>query len=491
MSRGRMPYLQFYKGSWRVRRPIPKHLQPFLNRGSRLTHKLRRDGEPRLTNKPEAERRSMPVTADHQVLLDWAQDKYDTLYGPLEQTRIEEPVHRYRLRDPNDPTSGVEIADTLMVERFVKKSDLVKLAPAALTVPEPGTAFVAVRYDVIIERWLEQPQKNGRPHAPDARRYMAPMVRQFRDWLRANGHPAAADDMVHVQFSHADDYIHSRLAAINLALKTDGDHEDYNGKCKTLRNHLKMLTRLFGVAVPKLLPANPFQHVNISLGDGNTRPEHTAEERAHIYKLSADAEPYQKWFQRLGLAWGIQNAELADLDARDIEIVGETVIVHIQETHRKRQLKTPARVRNLPVPARWRDEFLEFVQSVPEGALFRDLPVNAGSRVAAFTYSVNEWLRDVAGAGTYYSHRHSVTSIMSNATMLAPDGHRYNAIGDDIQRYLMGHGAKEAHGKYGRRDQVQTLAGGIEIVMATLDDNVVPLRAPAAQKGRGPASPLP
>ncbi len=233
-----------------------------------------------------------------------------------------------------------------------------------------------------------------------------------------------------------------------------------------------MLTRLFGIGVPKLLPANPFGFVDVSLSSGNTRPEHTAEERSRIYRLAADAEPCMKWFQRLGLVWGLQNAELADVDTRDIEIIGGVVIVRIQETYRRHQLKTAARIRNLPVPARWADEFMAFVQSVRaagDGALFRELRVKGGSRVQAFTDGANRWLRDVADAQSYYSHRHAVTSIMANATTPAMNGQHVAAIGGDIQRYLMGHGAQGSHGKYGRRDQVQTLVAAIEIVAATLD----------------------
>jgi hypothetical protein len=65
MPRGQMPqlptYLQTYKGSYRVRRPIPKPLQGFINRrqyphggDAYMTHKLRLPGEPKLTDYREA-----------------------------------------------------------------------------------------------------------------------------------------------------------------------------------------------------------------------------------------------------------------------------------------------------------------------------------------------------------------------------------------------------------------------------------------------------
>jgi hypothetical protein len=62
-----MPFLQLYKGSYRVRRPIPKHLIGFINRDrfphgdiAYMTQSLRRQGEPKLRDRAEADRRALP-----------------------------------------------------------------------------------------------------------------------------------------------------------------------------------------------------------------------------------------------------------------------------------------------------------------------------------------------------------------------------------------------------------------------------------------------
>src|SRR5438132_11109141 len=40
IMRARMPYLQLWKGKWRVRKPIPKSVQAVIGRGQYLTHGL-------------------------------------------------------------------------------------------------------------------------------------------------------------------------------------------------------------------------------------------------------------------------------------------------------------------------------------------------------------------------------------------------------------------------------------------------------------------
>ncbi len=256
MSQGPMRHLQLYKGCYRLRRPIPKHLQPFLKRGAYLTCKLRQPGEPPLRAKPEAERRAILAGPKLQEILDRAQARYDALDGPLENLRREVPEEGppYQLSDPNDPTSPV-IGRIEMRDRMVKRLPGEKIGTAyrwrpdsngdpvlepAPAEPAPATPPAPVKsdpkpdptvsYNRMIAEWLALPQKNGRAHAPGAGRSVSPMVKQFRDWLAANGHPA--DDMALVLFPMADDYIKGRLGEINAALTADGDHEAYRGRSR-------------------------------------------------------------------------------------------------------------------------------------------------------------------------------------------------------------------------------------------------------------------
>ena len=64
-----MPYLQLRAGFWRVRMPIPKHLQAIIGRGSRLTRALH------TADREEADRLSLPVVAEFMDIIAAAEAK--------------------------------------------------------------------------------------------------------------------------------------------------------------------------------------------------------------------------------------------------------------------------------------------------------------------------------------------------------------------------------------------------------------------------------
>jgi hypothetical protein len=113
--------------------------------------------------------------------------------------------------------------------------------------------------------------------------------------------------------------------------------------------------------------------------------------------------------------------------------------------------------------------FLTFVESVGDRPLFHHLKLDGyGRRSTEFTAKINEWLHKVAKTNkTFYSHRHRVTSILRNT--LGPDGRP--AVDGDIQRYLMGHGKKDSHARYGASWE-KTLQAAIEIIPHPLTEQV-------------------
>jgi hypothetical protein len=64
-----MPYLQLRAGFYRVRMPIPKHLQAIIGRGSRLTRALR------TADPVEADRLALPVIAEFMDIIAVAEAK--------------------------------------------------------------------------------------------------------------------------------------------------------------------------------------------------------------------------------------------------------------------------------------------------------------------------------------------------------------------------------------------------------------------------------
>jgi hypothetical protein len=59
--RAHMPYLQLWKGYWRVRKPIPKSVQALIGRGQYLTRGLG------TADRAEADRLAIPVLAEFQL----------------------------------------------------------------------------------------------------------------------------------------------------------------------------------------------------------------------------------------------------------------------------------------------------------------------------------------------------------------------------------------------------------------------------------------
>jgi hypothetical protein len=73
-----MPYLQLRAGFYRVRMPIPKHLQTIIGRGSRLTRALH------TADREEADRLSLPVVAEFMDIIAAAEAEWQKSKLPME-----------------------------------------------------------------------------------------------------------------------------------------------------------------------------------------------------------------------------------------------------------------------------------------------------------------------------------------------------------------------------------------------------------------------
>jgi len=314
-----MPFLQLYKGSYRVRRPIPKHLQPFINRGARLTHTLRVKGGLPLRDRAEANRRAAPILAVFQARIDKAQASHDILYGELEQTRIEQPVHTYRLRDPADPTS-IEIVSTVMVERFVKKAELA--APVAPVVEIAVESVAVTTFESMIADWATENHK-GKKAIED---YTTKMNR----FIAFLGH----NDMTRVTDTDCLRYKDALLADARVLKK--------NGKPTlsdlSVKNYLGAVRVFFAHAmtVPHRsdITANPMNVVKFKPAPGVERRGFTTEERQNILSLAREQEPAIKWLVWLPGFMGCRIDEIADAYIADVECVDRVWVIHIREDNR-------------------------------------------------------------------------------------------------------------------------------------------------------------
>jgi integrase len=391
MTRGKMPYLQMYKGSWRVRRPIPKELQPYVNRGAYLTEKLRRDGEPKLTDRAEANRRAIPVVARFQAILDKAAGNHDILYGPLEQTVIKEPTHTYRLRDPSDPAS-LEIASTTMVERFVKKSDL---KPVVISEP-------TLTYDFLIEKWATENRK-GKKTRKDATTKFA----RFTSWL-GHSDPARVTTTDLIRFK---DYLVKERQAGNLA-------------DRTIKNYLIAMKSIFGYAEKNIhLDTNPMVGVHFTAAKGEERRDFTLDERRAILTAAREQQPVVKWLAWIPAFVGCRIEEIADCHTNDVEYVEGIWCIRIREDNRTEDqtLKTFGSVRTVPLhSALIAEGFLNYHASLPTGPLFPMLKLDTfGRRGGTASAKIVHFVRNVVKIkdlkiAPSHSWRHTVATMLAD-----------------------------------------------------------------------------
>jgi len=434
MRVAKMPYLQRVDGIYRVRIVVPDDLKPHLpppHTGTASLTKALGTG-----NKAEANRLSVPWIAEFQAAITKAAE---IRRNPV----LHDWIGRYACYHPGE-------------NPFAPEQRIITQNPALIL---PGTHTKPVTYESIIDKWMDK-TKNGKKKGKKAREDMERAVKRFTEWLKLKNLPH--DDMSQVTFENCRDY--------RDHLYTSDPNPDH---FKTHSNQLKMLRALFSCAAKdRHLSANPFADLEWDRGKENPRPDFTPEERGRILRLARSAEdPVIKWGNWLAALGGYQNEELADAHARDVYRKNGIWVLHIREDNRTpdQRLKTPSRTRIMPLHSAILEEgFLKFVESVGDRPLFHHLKLDSyGRRTSEFTSMINEWLHEtVCTKKTFYSHRHTVTSILRNT--LGPDGRP--AVDGDIQRYLLGHSKKDVHSGYGE-NWVKTLKAAIEVIANPLDDD--------------------
>lgn len=396
-----MPYLQMKKGSWRVRRPIPKMLQPYLNRGAYLTETLRRQGEPKLTNRAEADRRSIPVIAKFQAMLDRAAANHAILYGEIELTVIKTPVEvgPYRLSDPNDPHSPIVPDRIVMVEEFVRKADLTPVGP--ITPPAP----LGVTYDAMITGWADENHKGTK-----ARQDAKTKCDRFIAFV---GH----DDMTRVTFSDCVAFKDMLVAEMTAGKRASN----------SIKNHLIALRAVFGYAAQngKLnqTNTNPWSGVKFNAKKGRERRDYTPQEREQILIASRHQEPTIKWLGWIPAFTGCRIEEIADATTADVKCIQGIWCIRIREDKREQgqTIKTQGSVRTVPLhSAILAEKFLEYVQSLPPGPLFPKLQLDCyGRRSGPASHKIQRFIRKTCGItnpliAPSHSWRHTIATILAD-----------------------------------------------------------------------------
>jgi integrase len=141
--------------------------------------------------------------------------------------------------------------------------------------------------------------------------------------------------------------------------------------------------------------------------------------------------------------------------------VGNIYVLNIREDNRSpdQTLKTKPSRRIVPLHSAVLEEgFISYVQGLPEGPLFPQIGLDSyGRRSGKISNVLSFWLRQKVGITDsrkpFYSHRHTVITMLRNAT----------TVKEDVERYLVGHARAGEHGNYGEYN-TPPLRDAIEVI---------------------------
>jgi len=204
------------------------------------------------------------------------------------------------------------------------------------------------------------------------------------------------------------------------------DYEALGGTRNTVKQLLSPVKVSFKWACSNgKIDTNPAADLTVDNVKVGTRPDFTKDETVTILTAAREREPEQRWFTWMMAATGASNREIYSCERADFSLQGETIVWDLRGT------KTDCRERTIPLPGYLaREGFWQFVQSRP-GKLFT---------VARVDEKVNNWIKSLGIAKTVYSFRHRLATQLRNPRL---------AIGDDLQRYYLGHSGGDVHATYG------------------------------------------
>jgi integrase len=272
--------------------------------------------------------------------------------------------------------------------------------------PEP------VKFETVLERWsIGKSEKEDQNTRREAERFTAFVG--YDDMRRVSRKEAVAYK----------DHLVDMVRDEEIASKT-GD------------NQLKRVKAVFSYALANdKIESNPFDKVRFDIAvESEQREDFTTDElRRALAAARPEKNPMLKWFQFLGVFTGCRDSELTrghKDSVRQIEGVWCFCVL------KKYGLKTANSERTIPLhPAIIEAGFLTYIASLPEGStLF------PGYTEHNIFYDLAAFYDRLGIAKRFYSLRHTVTTHFRFRTDI--DG--------DVKNYLMAHGKKDAHAKYGR-----------------------------------------
>jgi integrase len=409
-----MPYLQFWHGNWRVRRPIPKHLQPIIGRGACLTRSLGTG------NRTEANRLAIPVLNEFAEMISLAEKGE---YPPLSLEGCDFIARQWATWHDGgkefpgifiDPDSTPIFADTTRMNgsltEFLAKhypaiqigggnferikrlaTELayltVKLEATAPTVPRNGNAAVtppaksrngSLTFSELINTWA----KSERNPTLKTKEEFDSKISQLTEFLKHDDAAKVTD----IDIIRWKEYL----------LDKGRSH-------KTIENYLNVIKTLYNFAVKnKKLAVSPAKDISFSAkSDGrDDRLPFTVEDARLILTVARkESDPVIRWANWIAAFTGARLEEIVGAAAADIEQIDGVWCLNIRLDNRipDATLKNIVSKRIVPLhPAIIDEGFLVYAKSVPKGGpLFPKLPPDKfGKRSGVATKRIGRWLRD-------------------------------------------------------------------------------------------------
>ena len=463
--RAHMPYLQLWKGNWRVRKPVPKWVQAVIGRGQYLTRGL---GTP---DRPEADRLSIPVLAEFQDIIERA-ERGD--WPPLSDDGAEAISYNwagwaarndaeYLERESSEPAFATE-------EEF-KASVTAYLAEHQPSI-KPGTkSFEKVRGFARGECTIEKPirlsarasvlSSPAHPESP------SPSVSPYRfselldEWaLERNPKRKTRDE-----FKSKVDKLIAYLGHDDAARVKDTDLIAWKQELlvsgashKTVENHLMAIKTLFNFAKKnKKIPINPASEVSFQAKRRQKQLGYDdADARKILMAAREETEPHRRWVPWLAAFSGARLEEICGANAADVYEFGGVWCLDICLDNRGKDgsLKNLGSERKVPLhPAIVDEGFLRYVAMLrKDSPLFPNLtPDRYGRRGGSGSKRLCRWIRGNLGMDNKrkapnHAWRHRFKSVCRRA-----------GIEEEYHEALTGHTGEGSEGREYGEYEVQVL----------------------------------
>jgi hypothetical protein len=355
-----MPYLQFRAGFYRVRMPVPKHLQEIIGRGSRLTRALH------TADREEADRLSLPVVAEFMDIIAAAEAEYQKSKLPMEWGWVvdqEEPITFFDYEigqtrtitfPPGMKRGWVKPGTQPPGSRSLKEVDgmpgypSISLALKRMAENSPASAEKITMPD-LIALWVAERQ------VPiGSQRNYTRKVKRLVDFL---GH----DDPTRITDRDMIRYKEHLLRDPGLSQPTVAAHLD------DLRTIFRFAAR------NKKVSSDPLADVTFKAkrDPHRKRLPFSADDRKLILAKARQADPVIRWTAWLGAFSGMRLGEIVEAGSRDIVQLEGYWVFRVGYEHRDTTIKTETSLRDVPIhSAIIREGFLDYVSALKPGPLF-------------------------------------------------------------------------------------------------------------------------